>query len=99
MEPTSEIVALLREIRDDQRALIVLTKAVHERWDRERRQAQTQIDRAMAEYDARVARHDEATKLWTETVHRQRRAAEWFAALLVGSALCVGIAYAQGWFG
>jgi hypothetical protein len=99
MEPTSEVLALLREIRDGQRELIALTKTAHERWDRERREAPERWEHVLAEHDARAARHDEATKLWIESVHRQRRVAEWFAALLVGSALLVGIAFALGWFG
>ena len=62
MDPSSEFLELLREIRDGQRELLVLTKAWTERSERQDQERQVESAKAKAAF----ARWDEANTLWLQ---------------------------------
>jgi hypothetical protein len=106
MEPSDEVLALLREIRDGQREMASLLRAWMQQSDRQYGEWREGSARTAQEFQSRrddldgaVARWQEANELWLRAMRRNQR-----AGLAVGLFVlaCVGLlalALAVGWIG
>ena len=92
MEPSSELLEILREIRDDQRELLALTRTSMEKWDRQYQNWREATARAQPIF----ARWNEANELWLKRNKTPRFAILTFIAIFLATIVILAAAGALG---
>jgi hypothetical protein len=101
MGPSDEMLELLRQIRDDQRELLALSRARVEEYERRYRQWQEERAEAKAlaaRHQEMAARWDEVNSLWLKQNRRGRQVAGILCAILLVAGLIVAALAMTGCF-
>jgi hypothetical protein len=100
MEPSSELLQLLREIRNGQHELLALNRAWMQQAERQHqtwRQGQLEYEARIASEKEVMARWDEANVLWLRQNRPWQRSTVTVVAILLACSAVVGVLAATGW--